>query len=62
MALLKVTDASPRPAQGMLSFGAKPKALSVQDVFAALRKIAEQKGNNSQQLRVDIIKGPSSMD
>jgi hypothetical protein len=46
----------------MLSFGAKPKALSVQDVFAALRKIAEQKGNNSQQLRVDIIKGPSSMD
>lgn len=42
--------------QGTLSFGAKPKPLTVPQVFGALRDIADCSGSGSQQTRVDIIK------
>ena len=44
-------------AQKTLGFGAKPKPLSVPDIFETLRKIADCKGNGSQQERVNLIKG-----
>ncbi len=44
-------------AQKTLGFGAKPKPLTVPDIFGALRKIADCKGNGSQQERVNLIKG-----
>ena len=44
-------------AQKTLGFGAKPKPLTVPDIFEALRKIADCKGNGSQQERVNLIKG-----
>ena len=42
--------------QGTLGFGAKPKALTVPDIFTSLKKIADCKGNGSQQERVNLIK------